>query len=159
MTSAEASAWRPAPMARAMADAMAPPMLELAICCISMMSGKTSEIPASALDPIWPTKWASTVAVTAMRTTFTTTFGAASCKSVRTTGPSSRRRVRDAPGFGEDAAVMAWAIEPLPLLIADSRPDGGLEQRLDESVLGKPGGCGKGPIGADYAVLARRRKA
>jgi len=34
----------------------------------------------------------------------------------------------------------------------------GAEQRLDESVLGKPGGCVKGPIGADYAILARPRK-
>jgi len=39
-------------MARATADAIAPPMLELAICCMSMINGKTSEIPASALGPI-----------------------------------------------------------------------------------------------------------
>ena len=105
-------------MARAIADAIAPPMLEFAICCISMISGKTSDSPASASDPICPTKCASTVAVTAMSTTFTTTFGAARRSSVEMIGPSSRRRVRADPGFAADFAVMDWVIKTLPLLMA-----------------------------------------
>src|SRR5712671_3914858 len=39
------------------------------------------------------------LAVTAMSTTLTTTFGTASRRSVETMGPSRRRRRRDAPGF------------------------------------------------------------
>src|SRR5215469_5111901 len=113
-----------------MADAMAPPMLELAICCINMMSGKTSDSPANASDPIRPTKCASTVTVTAMSTTFTTTFGAARRNSVETIGPSRRRRVR-APGLVTDIAVADWAIEALPFVMA-LLPLQGLEQRLDD---------------------------
>src|SRR6516162_11430549 len=129
-TKAEASACRPAPIARAMAEAMAPPMLELAICCISMMSGKTSDRPASASDPIWPTKCASTVAVTAISTTLTMRLGAARRSSVETIGPSRRRRVRAAGGFEADITVTDWAIEALPFVMA-LLPLQGLEQRLD----------------------------
>ena len=57
-TSAEASSWRPDPMARATADATAPPMLELATCCMSISNGNTSDNPASALGSSWPTKYA-----------------------------------------------------------------------------------------------------
>src|SRR5262249_45720690 len=145
-------------MARAIADAMAPPMLELAICCINMINGKTSEIPARAFDPIRPTKWASTVAVTAMRTTLTMTLGAARRSNVLTIGPSSRSRVRAAAGFAAGVTDAVWAIEKLVVVIAHSCPRWGLEQRLDESVLGKPGGCGKGPIGDNYAIVGRLRK-
>src|SRR5438552_3853970 len=42
---------------------MAPPMLPLAICCMSINSGNTSERPASASAPSRPTKYASTLAV------------------------------------------------------------------------------------------------
>src|SRR5215469_7225273 len=113
-----------------MADAMAPPMLELAICCINMMSGKTSDSPANASDPIRPTKCASTVTVTAMSTTFTTTFGAARRNSVETIGPSRRRRVRAAGCLAADDVVVGSTIEALPLLMA-LLPLQGLEQRLD----------------------------
>src|SRR5258708_31193251 len=123
-------------MARATADAMAPPMLELAICCMSMISGKTRDRPARAPDPTCPTKWASTVAVTAMSTTFTTTLGAARRSSVETMGPSRRRRVREAPGVGAGLAGPAWAIEALPLLIGTPAPVEGLEQRLDGASSG-----------------------
>jgi hypothetical protein len=92
-TSAEASARRPAPIDRAMADAIAPPMLEFAMSCMSIRSGNTRDNPASALGPSWPTKCASTLAVTAMRMTFTTTFGAARRRSVETIGPSRSSRV------------------------------------------------------------------
>jgi hypothetical protein len=34
-------------------------------------------------------------------------------------------------GLGTDFAGTAWAIDPLPLFIGNSRPQGGLEQRLD----------------------------
>src|SRR5262249_2592407 len=114
-------------MARAMAEAMAPPMLEFAICCISMISGKTNDSPASAsAPPIPPTNCASTVAATAMSTTLTMTFGAARRSSVETIGPSRRRRVGAAGGLavaivGETAAEIAgvgWAIEALPFVMA-----------------------------------------
>src|SRR5215468_4574242 len=115
-------------MARAIAEAMAPPMLEFAICCISMISGKTRDSPASASALIRPTKCASTVTVTAMSTTLTTTFGAARRNSVETIGPSRRRRVRAAGGLVTDIAVAA--IEALPFVMA-LLPLQGLEQRLD----------------------------
>jgi hypothetical protein len=82
-----------APIDRAMADAIAPPMLEFAMSCMSIRSGNTRDNPASALGPSWPTKCASTLAVTAMRMTFTTTFGAARRRSVETIGPSRSSRV------------------------------------------------------------------
>src|SRR2546423_2668526 len=88
-------------MARATADATAPPMLELATCCISMMKGKTSAMPASASAPRRPTKCASTVAVTAISTTLTTTLGAARRRSVEVIGPSSRARVRGTARAGD----------------------------------------------------------
>src|SRR5215813_10768302 len=162
-TSAEASAWRSAPMARAIAAAIAPPMLELAICCISMMSGKTSDSPASACGPMRPTKCASTVAVTAMSTTLTTTFGAASRSSVATIGPSRRRRVRAAAGFAVTAAVTARALEALAFVmlafvmlafvmlafVMALPPVHRVEQRLDDASLQKPGGC----VGARRLVI------
>src|SRR5215469_6860496 len=117
-------------MARAIAEAMAPPMLEFAICCISMISGKTRDSPASASALMRPTKCASTVAVTAMSTTLTIRLGAARRSSVETIGPSRRRRVRAAGGFVTDNAVVGWAIETLPFVMA-LLPVQGLEQRLD----------------------------
>lgn len=99
-TRARASAARPAPIARATAAAMALPIDALAICCISIISGSTSESPASAGAPSWPTKCASTLAVTAISTTLTTRLGAASRNRVETIGPSSIRRVRAAAGLG-----------------------------------------------------------
>src|SRR5215470_5391243 len=146
-------------MARAMAEAMAPPMLEFAICCISMISGKTSDSPASAsAPPIRPTKCASTVAVTAMSTTLTMTFGAARRSSVETIGPSRRRRVRAAGGFavaivGETAAEITgagWAIEALPFVMA-LLPLQGLEQRLDGSVFKNRAAAWRARCSANYA--------
>src|SRR5262249_50205773 len=157
-TSAEASAWRPAPMARAIAAAIAPPMLELAICCISMMSGKTSDSPASACGPMRPTKCASTVAVTAMSTILTTTFGAASRSSVATIGPSRRRRVRAEAGFAGAAGGTARALEALAFVmlafvmlafVMALPPVHRVEQRLDDASLQKPGGC----VGARRLVI------
>src|SRR5215470_10782368 len=105
--SAAASSRRPAPMARATAEARAPPMLEFAICCMSIISGNTSAKPARAFEPSGRRKYASTPGVTAISTTLTTRFGAASRKSVETIGPSSSRRVRAAPGFWSDVAGAA----------------------------------------------------
>ncbi len=51
MISAAASSPRPAPIARATAAARAPPMLLFAICCMSMISGKTRANPAKASEP------------------------------------------------------------------------------------------------------------
>src|SRR5262245_47719471 len=113
-------------MARANADAIAPPMLELAICCINMIIGKTSEMPARAFDPIRPTKWASTVAVTAIRTTLTMTLGAARRSNVLTIGPSSRSRVRATAGFAAGVTDAVWAIEKLVFVIAHSCPPMGV---------------------------------
>src|SRR6516164_5392952 len=144
-------------MARAIAEAMAPPMLEFAICCISMISGKTRDSPASASALMRPTKCASTVAVTAMSTTLTTTFGAARRSSVETIGPSRRRRVRAAGGFavaivGETAAEIGagWAIEALPFVMA-LLPLQGLEQRLDGSVFKNRAAAWRARCSANYA--------
>ena len=49
ITSASASARRPAPSARATAEATPPPMPPADIVCISMTSGNTIETPASAV--------------------------------------------------------------------------------------------------------------
>jgi len=69
-------------------------MLELAICCINIMSGNTSDTPASAGAPRRPTKCASMLAVTAIRMTLTTRLGGASRSRVAAIGPSSSSRVR-----------------------------------------------------------------
>src|SRR6266436_5066659 len=53
-------------------------MLELAICCINIIRGNTSDTPASAGAPRRPTKCASILAVTAIRMTLTTRLGRAS---------------------------------------------------------------------------------
>src|SRR5262245_8289900 len=146
-------------MARATAEAMAPPMLEFAICCMSMMNGKTSEMPASALNPSRPTKCASTVAVTAMSTTFTTTFAGASRSSVEMMG-ASRRRERALAACGretlEDCKVVALLVP-----IGPSCP-AGLEQRLDEAsfenraAAGEPdGGSGKRFLAAQQRIVSR----
>ena len=54
--SASASARRPPPSARAIADEMPPPMAPADIICISMSSGNTSATPASGSVPSLPTK-------------------------------------------------------------------------------------------------------
>src|SRR5919197_832682 len=54
-TRASASARRPAPSARATAEAIPPPMPPLDIVTISIQSGKTRETPASASAPSRPT--------------------------------------------------------------------------------------------------------
>ena len=55
-TSASAWARRPAPSARATAEATPPPMPPADIVCISMTSGNVTEIPARASGPRRPTK-------------------------------------------------------------------------------------------------------
>src|SRR5262249_41243839 len=127
-------------------DATAPPILEFAICCMSMISGKTSERPASWLGPICPTKCASTVAVTAMSTTLTTTFAAARRSNVETMGPSRRRCVREALCTGVGLARTACATEPLPF-IATSYPHRGLAQRLDGASWENRAAADESPIG------------
>jgi len=51
-----ASARRPAPRARAIADEMPPPIAPADIICISIITGKTRATPASAAVPSLPTK-------------------------------------------------------------------------------------------------------
>ena len=53
---ASASARRPPPSARAMEEAMPPPMAPADIICMSITSGKTSATPASASVPSLPMK-------------------------------------------------------------------------------------------------------
>ena len=50
-SSASASARRPAPIARAIAEATPPPTPPFDIICISMRTGKTNATPASASVP------------------------------------------------------------------------------------------------------------
>jgi hypothetical protein len=69
------------------------------IVCMSMISGKTKETPASASAPSHPTKTAS-AALTRAWMTITTTVGAASRRSVGAIGSSRRRRVRVASWAG-----------------------------------------------------------
>src|ERR1700738_1022856 len=124
MTSAEASPWRPAPMARATAAAIAPPMLEFATCCISMTSGNTSEMPASAFGPNRPMKCASTDAVTAMSTTLTTIFGGPRRSNVKTIGPCRRTRVREAVPWDADMPALELALGMLSFVIGTPAPRG-----------------------------------
>src|SRR5262249_26770140 len=86
-----------------------------------------------------------------MRTTFTTTLGAARRSSVETMGPSRSRRVRAAPGASMDFAGTAWAIDPLPLFIGNSRPHGGAGAALGRSVLGKTGRLLESPIARELS--------
>jgi len=144
---------------RSIADAIAPPMLELAICCISMMSGKTSDSPASACGPIRPTKCASTVAVTAMSTTLTTTFGAAKRSSVATIGPSRRRRVRAAAGFAADGVVAAGMVLVRLAFVMALPPVAGVEQRLDDASLKEAGRLRGSPTLAHLRAMSARGKA
>src|SRR5262245_65240477 len=92
-TSRLASAARPAPSARATAEATPPPMPPADIVCMSMTSGKVTETPAKASAPSQPTKYASSTLMATWATSMTT-LGAASAKSVGAMGPSSSRRVR-----------------------------------------------------------------
>src|SRR5882724_2466006 len=92
-TSASASARRPAPRARAIADEIPPPMAPADIICISISTGKTSATPASASVPSLATKYVS-MSPTDACTNMTSTFGVASRRSVLTIGPSSSTRVR-----------------------------------------------------------------
>ena len=55
-TSALASRWRPAPSARATAALTPPPIPPADMVCISMISGKTRDTPASASAPSQPEK-------------------------------------------------------------------------------------------------------
>src|SRR5207245_1458765 len=92
-TSASASARRPAPSARAIADEIPPPMAPADIICISISTGKTSATPASASVPSLATKYVS-MSPTDACTNMTSTFGVASRRSVLAMGPSTSTRVR-----------------------------------------------------------------
>ena len=81
-TSARASSVRPAPSARAIAEATPPPMPPLATFSIRAMKGKTSARPASASRPRRPT-----YQVSAMATKICTTMSAV-------VGPARRSRLR-----------------------------------------------------------------
>jgi hypothetical protein len=76
-----------------MAEAMPPPTAPADIICISITSGNTSAIPASASVPSLPTKNVS-IKPTEACATITRTFGPARRRRVAVIGPSSRRRVR-----------------------------------------------------------------
>src|SRR5262245_11480820 len=116
-TSASASFRRPAPRARATAEATPPPIPPADMVIISITRGKTSETPASASPPSQPTKTASSV-LTRAWSTMTATLGAASRRRVGATAPSRRRRVRAAIGGAEgagraiDPAVAPMALPP-----------------------------------------------
>ena len=99
-------------------------MLEFATCCISMMSGNTSEMPASAFGPNRPMKCASTDAVTAMSTTLTTIFGGPRRSNVKTIGPCRRTRVREAVPWGADMPALELAIGMLSFVIGTPCPEG-----------------------------------
>src|SRR5262245_48706455 len=96
--SASASGRRPAPSARATAEATPPPMPPADMVCMSMISGNTRATPASASAPSQPTNIASAALTTAC-TAMTTTLGAARRRSVGTTGPCSSRSVRAPAGL------------------------------------------------------------
>src|SRR5207248_5906687 len=91
-TSASAWARRPAPSARATAEATPPPIPPADIVCISMTSGNVTEIPARASGPRRPTKYASSTLMATWASSMIT-LGAASRNRVSAIGPSSRRRV------------------------------------------------------------------
>ena len=93
MTRALASAARCAPMARAMAEEIPPPIAPADIICISINAGNTRATPACASVPSFPTQYASIKPIDDC-TSSKTIWGAASFNSVGTIGPSSRRRVR-----------------------------------------------------------------
>jgi hypothetical protein len=99
------------------AAAIAPPMLEFATCCISMMSGNTSEMPANAFGPNRPMKCASTDAVTAMSTTLTTIFGGPRRGNIKTIGPCRRARVREAVPWVGNMPALELAIGMLSFVI------------------------------------------
>ena len=122
-------------------------MLEFATCCISMMSGNTSEMPASAFGPNRPMKCASTDAVTAMSTTLTTTFGGPRRSNVKTIGPCRRTRVREAVPWGADMPALELAIGMLSFVIGTPAP-WGTGAALGRSVLRESGGCHQSPMRA-----------
>src|SRR5262245_12181601 len=131
--SASASWRRPPPRARATADATPPPMPPADIVCMSMISGNTSETPASASGPSHPTNTASP-ALTRTWTAMTTTLGAANRSSVGTIGPSRRRRVRASASFVTRSAPSSCAASPPLGLLALQRHAGG-RRAGDEPVL------------------------
>ena len=89
-TSDRATASLPAPSERAMAEETPPPMAPADIICSSMISGNTSERPASGTVPRRPTKYAS-VMLTADWNATSTMPGAASRSTVGTIGALRRR--------------------------------------------------------------------
>src|SRR5438552_11727170 len=92
-TSASASARRPPPSARAIADEIPPPIAPADIICISISTGNTRVTPASASVPSFAMKYVS-MSPTAAWANITSTLGAASRSSVPTMDPSRSRRVR-----------------------------------------------------------------
>jgi hypothetical protein len=81
-TSARASSMRPAPSARAIAEATPPPMPPAAMLCIRVMKGTTRAAPASEAVPSSARNQVSARAT-------------ATCTSmIRVVGPASRNRLR-----------------------------------------------------------------
>jgi hypothetical protein len=117
-TKASASAWRPPPSARAIAEEMPPPMAPPDIICISITTGNTTAIPASASVPRWDSHQVSTKPVLACAS-ITKMFGQESRKRVEAMGPrrkSSRREPPTAPALCNWSAVLA----AMPLVRSDS---------------------------------------
>src|ERR1051326_1189668 len=92
-TRASASARRPPPSARAIADEIPPPIAPADIICISISTGNTSVTPASASVPSFAMKYVS-MSPTAAWANITSTLGAASRSRVPPIAPSRGRRVR-----------------------------------------------------------------
>src|SRR5262245_25081783 len=121
-TSALASARRPAPRARAIAEDTPPPMPPADIICMSIATGKTSATPASASVPRKPTKYVS-ITLTSAWTVTTIMVGAANRSNVAAIGPRSINSCRWS-GTRADTAALATAacagaaIEVLALILA-----------------------------------------
>ncbi len=91
-TSASASSRWPRPSARAIAAEMPPPIAPAEIVCISMTTGNTSAMPASASVPRRATQKVSISPVEACASMIRM-FGHAMRSSIGTTGSCSSRRV------------------------------------------------------------------
>ncbi len=92
-TSALASSLRREPSARAIAEAMPPPMAPADIICMSITAGNTSAMPASASVPSLPTNQVS-ISPAAACASMSSTLGRPRRASVGAMGPSSSTRVR-----------------------------------------------------------------
>ena len=135
-TSASASARRPPPSARAMAEEMPPPMAPAESICIIMNTGKTSAMPASASVPRRETHQVSMRPVEACAS-MTRMFGQARRSRVGMIDPCSSRRVRgsSAAGCATAGAVLARATlrAGLPALLTARLSDVRISRRPSAS--------------------------